>query len=145
MFGQIIPTTNEATYLGVIFDTRLTWEQHITKITNKAYGRLNLLRAIASLSSKHNATLLGKIYDSTIKSIFEYSSVCIVSAANVHLEKLQRIQKEALRIVLKVPAYISIARMNDCAGQSDVKEYLKKSAETKIRQLYNKSSLEGVS
>ena len=141
MFGQVIPTSNEATYLGVIFDSRLTWEKQITKICDKAYGRLNLLRATASLSNKHNPTLLAKLYDATIKSIFEYSSVCIVGAASTHLEKLQLIQNEALRIVLKVPAYMPIVRMNDCANQINVKEFLKSVALRKVKQLYEKSSL----
>ena len=141
MFGQIIPTSNEATYLGVIFDSRLTWEQQITKITNKAYGRLNLFRAISSLSTKHNPTLLAKLYDTTIKSIFEYSSVCIVSAASTHLKKLQLIQNTALRIVLKVPAYMPIARMNDSANQTSVAEFLNTAAQKKVRQLYEKSTL----
>ena len=99
IFGQIIPTSNEATYLGVIFDSRLTWEKQIAKISNKAYG---------SLSTKHNPTLLAKLYNATIKSIFEYSSACLISAASTHLEKLQLIQNAATRTLLKVPAYIPI-------------------------------------
>ena len=92
MYNQFIPTITQATYLGVVFDSRLSWEQQISKIASKSYGRLNLLRAIASLSTKPNPTLLAQLYNSTIRSIFEHSSICIVSAANTHLEKLQLIQ-----------------------------------------------------
>ena len=95
MFGQIIPTRNEATYLRVVFDSRLTWEHHINTICQRAYGRLNLLRAMASLSKKHNPSLLQHLYNSTKRSIFEYSSVCIISSANTHLQRLQVIQNEA--------------------------------------------------
>ena len=101
IYNQVIPTITQATYLGVVFDSKLLWEQQITKIANKTYARLNLLRAISSLSNKHNPTLLSQLYNSTIHSIFEHSSVCIVSAANTHIEKLQIIQNEALRIILK--------------------------------------------
>ena len=132
MFGQTIPTRNEATYLGVVFDTRLTWERHINNISERAYGRLNLLRAMASLSKKHNPTLLYQIYK---KRTTPQSAVCIISSANTHLQRLQIIQNEALRIILKLPAYIPIATMNDAANQKNVKEHLCTVAKNRIKKL----------
>ena len=46
MFGQVIPTSNDATYLGVIFDSRLTWEKQITKISNKSYDNIDFIISI---------------------------------------------------------------------------------------------------
>ena len=135
IFDETIPQSNEITYLGVIFDQRLSWEQQIKKISERAYGRLNLLRAMTSMTQKHNATLICQLYNTTIRSIFEYSSVCIVSAADVHLKKLQLIQNEALRIILKVPSYIPIATMNDSGNQVNVKEHLCLIAGERIKQL----------
>ena len=141
MYTQVIPTITQATYLGVVFDSKLSWETQISKIASKSYGRLNLLRAIASLSLKPNPTLLAQLYNSTIRSIFEHSSICIVSAANTHIEKLQLIQNEALRVILKVPAYMPIARMNDCGNQKNVKNHLITVAKEKIGRLQSNSSL----
>ena len=141
IFGNILPTSNEATYLGVLFDSRLTWEHHISKIAERAYPRLNLLRAMASLSKKHNPNLLSQLYNSTIQSIFEYSSVCIISAADCHLGKLQLIQNEALRTILKVPVYMPIPRMNDAANQTNVKDHLSLIAKNRIKALQESSAL----
>ena len=141
IFNQAIPTSSEASYLGVTFDCRLTWERQITKMCERAYGRLNLLRAMASLSSKHNPNVLSLLFNSTIRSIFEYPSVCILSAANMHIEKLQLIQNEAMRIILRVPSYIPIAKLNDAACQSYVKDHLSKIADQRIRYLQSNSSL----
>ena len=141
IFNQAIPTSGEASYLGVTFDCRLTWERQITKMCERAYGRLNLLRAMASLSTKHNPNILSLLYNSTIRSIFEYPSVCILSAANMHIGKLQLIQNEAMRIILRVPSYIPIAKMNDAANQSDVKVHLRKIADHRIKILHDSSSL----
>ena len=136
MFGQSIPTSNQAIYLGVIFDSRLTWEHQIKNICEQSYARLNLLRAMAHLSTTHNPTLLSQLYNSNIRSIFEYSSVCIISSANTHIQKLQVIQNKAMRIILKVPAYVSIATMNDAANQKNVREHLCAVAKDKIQGLY---------
>ena len=141
MFGETLPTSNEASYLGVIFDSRLSWEHQISKITERVYPRLNLLRAMASLSKKHNPNLLSQLYNSTILSIFEYSSICIITAAESHLSKLQLIQNEALRIILKVPSYVPIERMNDCANEINVREHLHSTAKNRILALKEKSSL----
>ena len=127
--------------VDIIFGSKLSWEQQITKIANKSYSRLNLLRAIGSLSTKQNPTLLAQLYNSTIRSIFEHSSICIISAANTHLEKLQLIQNEAQRIILKVPAYMPITRMNDSSNQTYVKEHLLLVAKGKIKRLYENSPL----
>ena len=141
MFNEVIPIANEITYLGVVFDSRLTWEQQIKRISERAHSRLNLLRAMASLSQRHNPTLLYRLYNSTIRSIFEYSGVCIVSAAASHLRKLQLIQNEALRIILKVPSYIPIATMNDGANQKDVRDHLREIAGHRIQRLIENSRL----
>ena len=119
----------------------LSWEQQVTKMANKAYGRLNLMRAIAALSSKPNPNLLAQLYNSTIRTIFEYASICIVSAAEVHLRKLEVIHNEALRIILKLPAYIPVKVMNDCAGQIPVKAHLIQFANERIASLHQNSTL----
>ena len=51
------------------------------------------------------------------------------------------IQNEAMRIVLKVPAYMPIVRLNDCANQINVKAFLKSVALGKVKRLYEKSPL----
>ena len=141
MFGQIIPTSNDVTYLGVNFDCRLSWEHQINKICERAYSRLNLLRAMAHMSNQHNPTLLSQLYNSTIRSIWEYSCICIISAANCHLNKLQLLQNEALRIILRVPAYMPIARMNDAGNQENVIDHLRTTARARVEQFLEKSTL----
>ena len=54
LFNEEIPLSNEADFLGVKYDSRLTWEPQIKKITAKAYKRLNLLRAVSALSTTPN-------------------------------------------------------------------------------------------
>ena len=132
---------NEAIYLGITFDSRLSWEQQVTKMANKAYGRLNLLRAMVGLSSKSNPNLLSQLYSSTIRSIFEYASLCVVCTADMHMKKLELIQNQALRIILKVPAYIPIEVMKDGAGQDSIKAHLIKFARNRVKQLSQSSPL----
>ena len=86
---------NEIEFLGVTFDTRLTYEPQTRKSVSRAYKRLNLLRTISSMSKNHNPEMLMTLYKSTIRSIFEYGAICTVTAAECHHEKLQLIQNQA--------------------------------------------------
>ena len=93
------------------------------------------------MSNQHNPTLLSQLYNSTIRSIWEYSCICIISAANCHLNKLQLLQNEALRIILRVPAYMPIARMNDSGNQKNVIYHLRTTARARVEQFLAKSTL----
>ena len=64
LFGEDVNIIAEATYLGVIFDARLTWEPQFRKMTTKAYKILNLLRHLSSLSNTSNPNTMIHLYRS---------------------------------------------------------------------------------
>ena len=98
----------------------------------KSYKRLNLLRAIAALSSQINPNTLLHLYKAIIRPIFEYSCLCIISAADTHIQKLQLVQNQAMRIISKTPAYVAIEDLHDCCGLPEIKSYLKECAQKKL-------------
>jgi hypothetical protein len=124
IFGAPVPVVDQSEFLGITMDSRLTWEPQTRKILERAYSRLNLLRAIAGISLKPNPDLMVKLYTSIIRPIFEYPAVCLISSAEVHLHKLQVLQNHALRAALHVPAYVSIADLHDASGIKPIKEHL---------------------
>ena len=52
LFKEQIATVDEADYLGVTFDARMTWEPQTRKMISRSYQRLNLIRIISSISNK---------------------------------------------------------------------------------------------
>ena len=141
VFGESVNSVPEAEYLGVIFDSRLTWEPQTKKILSKSFKSLNLLRLISSLARRHRPDNLLKIYNSTIRSIFEYSSLCITNAAETHIEKIQIVQNQALRLVLGTPSYVAIKDLHDCAGAKTVKDHLKEFARKRLTAIQATSPL----
>ena len=124
LFNEKVPVVNEAIFLGVTFDTRLTYEPQFRKSVTKAYKRLNLLRMISAMSSEHKPDMLVHLYKSIIRPIFEYSSICTVSAAETHIDKFQLLQNQALRIILKAPQYVTIKDLHDLSAIPPVKDHL---------------------
>ena len=57
------------------------------------------------------------------------------------MKKLKLIRNQALKIILKVPAYIPIEVMKDGAGQISVKAHLLKFAKDRVKQLRQSSPL----
>ena len=143
LFNESIEISKEADFLGVTFDARMTWEPQTRKIVARAYKRLNLLRAISSTTNRHNPNVMAKLYQSTIRSIFEYSSVCLINAADNHLQKLQLVQNQALRVILNTPAYISIKDLHDCSGLRLIKDHMVKYASDRISAMEKNSPLVG--
>ena len=96
---------------------------------------------ISSLLNKPKPENLLKLYTSTIRSVFEYSSLCIINAAETHLDKLQMVQNQALRIILGTPAYISIKDLHDCSGIKMINEHLKEFARKRLKAITNASPI----
>ena len=108
--------TNEAVFLGVKFNSSLTWEPQIRALIAKAQPRLNLIKALVSSCGHNNNELLLRLYMAIVRPIFEYSSIAHVNAAACHHRKLQQIQNTAIRVILKIPNYIHTDILHDASG-----------------------------
>ena len=124
LFNEQVSVVDEAVFLGVTFDSRLTYEPQTRKTLAKAYKRLNLLRMISAMTEKPKPEMLATLYKAIIRPIFEYGSICTVGAADVHLDKLQLLQNQALRTILKTPNYVAIKDLHDLSGLPPIKEHL---------------------
>ena len=143
LFGAQVSLSTEADFLGVTFDSRLTWEPQTQKIVARSYKRLNLLRAVSALSNNLNPAVMKRLYEATIRSLFEYCSLCIINAAECHLQKLQLIQNQALRVILRMPAYVAIKDLHDYSGIPQVKDHLKNFAKKRFWVMEHRSPLIG--
>ena len=110
-------------------------------IIAKAYKRLNLLRVVSSLSENPNPNMLVTLYKSIIRPIFEYPSLCIINAAACHIQKMQLLQNQALRVVLKIPSYVSIKDLHDCTGVPPILDHLVSFAKQRLQSMKKTSPL----
>ena len=98
--GENIRQSSSFKYLGVWFDSKGSWKQHILYLKQKCVQRINFLRSIAGTRWGAHPTDLLRLYKTTILSVLEYGSFCFRSARKTHLLILERIQYRCLRIVL---------------------------------------------
>ena len=86
--------------LGVTLDQHLTFAQHIDGVVRKCHGLLSLLWRASRFLPRE---LLRMAYVAIVRSRIEYASALFAGAAKTHLEKMDRIQRMAARIVCGVP------------------------------------------
>lgn len=129
-----IPWTDEAKYLGVTLDRKLTWNSHTTKITNTANNRYQALLPLLNRRSKLNPHTKARIYKSIILPTLTYSPSTWCFAATTHLNKLQTTQNKILRRITGAPWYVRTAAIERDLKVNPIKETIKQNALSTYRK-----------
>jgi hypothetical protein len=102
-FGEPIEWVDDARYLEVTLDKRLTWSKHIDQVRKKAAQRLGalgpLLNRISGLSIRNGVLL----YKQLIRPMMDYTCQVWISAARSHIKRVRVLQSKCLRIATIAP------------------------------------------
>ncbi|CAJ1057684.1 RNA-directed DNA polymerase from mobile element jockey [Xyrichtys novacula] len=98
LYDQTLEQAKVVRFLGVLFDEKLTWKQHIEKLRDKCKNVNNLMRCMAGRDWGATRKSLLNIYQAMMRSRIDYGSVAYMSAAESHLKKLDVEQAKGLRI-----------------------------------------------
>jgi hypothetical protein len=85
-------------FLGVVINEKLTWDNHISLVSNKVSKSIGVLRRI---HSKIPDSILQSLYYTLINPYFEYCNVVWATSTTGELEKLFRVQKRTVRLITK--------------------------------------------
>ena len=75
-------------YIGLTFDSKMTFEKHLRSVSSAASPWLGILRK--SWRVFHDRSLLGRCFRGFVLPVLEYCSVVWCTAADTHLELLYR-------------------------------------------------------
>ena len=88
------------TLLGVHLDDTLTFDNHINELVSSCYYHIRNIGKVKSiLSQSHLETLL----HSVISSKLDYCNIILYGITKSNLNKLQKLQNAAARLVYKLP------------------------------------------
>ena len=107
---------DQQTYLGVTFDKRLTWKQHVQNAEAKARRKINIMRKLAGTQWGANERILKSVYQGSVRPHLEYGSSSWMTAAQTHQQTLQRVQNQALRIITGAMRSTPIEKMEGTTG-----------------------------
>jgi ribonuclease HI len=131
-YGEVeIVRENTLKYLGITFDRSLSFKHHVDNIIQKANGGLSALKVMAGLGMPQHT--LATMMLALVHSRMDYG-LGLLSLSSTQITRIERIQNEAMRLVLGCPRdtpveamkYIlnlpSIKTRHKCA---QVREYLR--------------------
>lgn len=119
MNNFVLTESSHHKHLGVIFSSTCNWNEHIEKITESAWIRLNLLRA---LKFKISRLALEKIYITFIRPLLEYSDVVWDNCTAECKLLLDSVHHEAARIVTGATKLCSIEKLLGDLGWETLQE-----------------------
>ena len=125
-----IKMEDQQTYLGVTYDKRLTWNHHITQAEMKARRKLNIMRKLAGTEWGSNEQVLKSVYQGAVRPHLEYGSNSWMTAAKTHLETLDKVQNNALRIITGGMKSTPIQQMEKLTGIAPLCQRRKQKAMT---------------
>ena len=85
------------TFLGMMFDSRLTWKPHLDNIVTKCNKRLNVLKCIVGSDWGSDTQSLLLLFRTLIRPILDYGCEVYDSAKTALKTKLDSIQFQALK------------------------------------------------
>ena len=95
-----IQFVKEAKFLGLIWDTKLTFEPHIKYLKARCQKSLNLLKVLFHTEWGADRTTLVKLYRSLVRSKLDYGCIVYGSASKTALDKLDPVHNQGLRLSL---------------------------------------------
>jgi hypothetical protein len=85
--GTNIPFVNNVKYLGVIFDSKITWRLHIEMIEANAFRTFIIVYSLFK-SERLSANIKLTHHKALIRSVMTYTSPALKFVAHTHLMKL---------------------------------------------------------
>ena len=95
-----IQFVKEAKFLGLIWDTKLTFEPHINYLKARCQNSLNFLKVLSRTEWGADRTTLLKLYCSLVRSKLDYGCIVYGSASKTALAKLDPVHNQGLRLSL---------------------------------------------
>ena len=92
---------DHAEFLGITFDSRLTFVLNADEVREKCFKRLNIIKILSNKSWNLSRKVLLNVYKSLIRSVIDYSFSTINSMSEANLKRIQVIQNKAVRVIFK--------------------------------------------
>ena len=115
--GKTLKEVETKKFLGLIFDSKLTWEIHIEYIKGKCLKAMNLLYMISRGNKETDCVTLLRIYRALVRSKLEYGAEVYGTAPISTLKKLDPLHHKGLRTCLGAYRSSPIPSLHTLTGE----------------------------
>ena len=100
-------------YLGINVDKQLDFDVQLDTMNIRILKRLNFMRSLSAWHHGANSCVLHKFYVASVRSIIDYASPVLIIAKPSYIDKLNKLQNTAMRIILGAPRWTKISTMQE--------------------------------
>ena len=124
LYGKTLKIYPQVKFLGIIFDSKLTFQQHFEDILECCNTKYYCLWLLANKKWGPSPVTLIQIYKQCVRPIFEYGSLSTITVSDNVSSKIQWLQNKFIRLALRLPKYILPKLLHDSTGLPFVKDCL---------------------
>ena len=124
LYGETLKIYPQVKFLGITFDSQLTFKKHFEDILDRCNTRYYRLRLLANKKWGPSPSTLIQIYKQCVRPIFEYGSLSTITTSDNIISQIQRLQNKLIRLALRLPKYICTKLLHDSTGLPYVKDRL---------------------
>ena len=100
LYGNPIKIVEETKFLGLLFDSKLTFLPHIKMLKSKCLKALDILKVVSSTDWGADKGILINLYRSLVRSKLDYGSIVYGSARKSYIQILDAVHHQGLRLCL---------------------------------------------
>ena len=89
LYGEPLKIYSQVKFLGIIFDSKLTFQKHFEDILERCNNRYYHLRLLANKKWGPSPATLIQIYKQCVRPIFEYGSLSTITGSDNIISKIQ--------------------------------------------------------
>jgi len=140
-----IKVVNETKFLGVLFDSKLSFIPHINALKAKCLKSMNLLKVVSKYNWGGDTTVLLRLYRAITRSRLDYGSVVYGSTRPSYLKCLNSVHHQGLRLSLRAFRTSPVESLYVLAGEPPLflrriklsMQYIIKVASTPLNPVYD--------
>ena len=113
LYGERLKIYPQVKFLGITFDSKLTFQKHFQEILGCCNTRYHRVRLIVNKKWGPSPSTTLQIYKQCVRPIFEYGSLSTMTTSDTIISKIQWLQNKFIRLDLRLPKYISVKLLHD--------------------------------
>ena len=122
LYGERLKIYPQVKFLGITFDSKLTFQKHFDEILGCCNTRYHCVRLIVNKKWGPSPSTILQIYKQCVPPIFEYGSLSTTTTFDTIISKIQWFQNKFIRLALRLPKYISAKLLHDSSDLPYVKD-----------------------
>ena len=120
--NTFLPVEESTEFLGLWWDSRLSFKKHISVLKTQCREALNLVRVVAHLKWRGDRDTLLMLYRAIVRSKLDYGCIVFGTTSNTNLRQLDSIHNSGLRLALGAFCTSPISSLYTEANETPLEE-----------------------